>query len=83
MGILCLVLVLLFSTLCPSSVAITFMGKGELVCFTLIVFLMSCGCSCSVAFPNGSMCWSAVYDCGIFYSYLLAFLKLYQISYNV
>ena len=29
----CLVLVLLFSTLCPSSVAITFMGKRELVAF--------------------------------------------------
>ena len=32
-GGLCLVLVLLFSTLCPSSVAITFMGKRELVAF--------------------------------------------------
>ena len=30
-GVLCLVLVKLFSTLCPSSVAITFMGKRELV----------------------------------------------------
>ena len=30
-GVLCLVLVLLFSTLCPSSVAITLMGKRESV----------------------------------------------------
>ena len=29
-GVLCLVLVLLFSTLCPSSFAITLMGKREL-----------------------------------------------------
>ena len=34
-GVLYLVLVLLFSTLCPSSFAITLMG-----CFTLIVFLL-------------------------------------------
>ena len=31
LGFLCLVLVLLPSTLCPSSVAITLMGKRELV----------------------------------------------------
>ena len=30
-GVLCLVLVLLFNTLCPSSLAIIFMGKRELV----------------------------------------------------
>ena len=42
-GGLCWVLVLLFSTLCPSSVAITYREK-RVGYFTLIVFLMSCGC---------------------------------------
>ena len=63
---MCLVLVLLFSTLCPSSVAIAFMGK-KFSCCTLIVFLMSCGCKCSVALPHGTIC--AVCDCCISYSY--------------
>ena len=30
-GVLCLVIVLIFGTLCPSSFAITLMGKRELV----------------------------------------------------
>ena len=38
--------------------------------FTLIVFLMTCGCLCSVSFPNGAMGWSVVCDCGIFWSNL-------------
>ena len=68
MGVLCLALVLLFSTLYPSSFAIILMGKRErdrAGCFTLIVFLMSCGCKCSVALPLGAVGWSAVCDCGI------------------
>ena len=32
-GVLCLVLVLLFNTLCPSSFAIILLGKRELVAF--------------------------------------------------
>ena len=55
MGFLCLYLVLLFCTLCPFSFAINMMGKRELVCFTLIVFLMSCDSQCSVAGPNGAV----------------------------
>ena len=34
-------------------------------CFTLTVFLMSCGSQCSVALPHGAEGWSAVCDCGI------------------
>ena len=43
-GGLCLVLVLLSSTLCPSSCAIILMRKRELVVFTLNVFVMLCNC---------------------------------------
>ena len=38
-------------------------------CFTLIVFLMSCGCKCYVTLPHGVVGGSAVCDCGIFWSY--------------
>ena len=42
-------------------------------CFTLIVFLMSCDCKFSVAFPHG---WVGLpFDCGISWSYSL-FLAL-------
>ena len=41
-------LVLIFSTLCPSSFAIILMGKRELICFTLTVLLISCDSQCSV-----------------------------------
>ena len=39
-----MVLVLLFSTLCPLSFAIILMGKRELVALLLIGFLFSCDC---------------------------------------
>ena len=51
MGALCLVLVLLFSTLCLSMF--------------LNVFLMSCDSQCSVALPRGDVGWSLVCDCSI------------------
>ena len=35
-------------------------GKERAGCFTLIVFLMSCDCKCSVALPRGAVGWSAV-----------------------
>ena len=44
-----------------SSFAIILMGKRLLYLF---VFLMSCFCYCSVAFPHGAMGWSALCDCG-------------------
>ena len=62
---MCLVLVLLFGTLCPSSFATILMGEKRAVCFALIVFLMSCDSLCSVALSHGVMGWSAVCDCGI------------------
>ena len=40
----CLVTCILY----PSSLAIILMGKGELMVFILIVFLMSCNSQCSV-----------------------------------
>ena len=39
--------------------------------FTVIVFLLSCGCYCSVFLPQGFLGWSAVCDCGISWSYSL------------
>ena len=37
-------------------------------CFILIVFLLSCDCKCSVYLPHGVVGWSAVCDCGIFWT---------------
>ena len=37
-------------------------------CFILIVFLLSCDCKCSVSLPHGVVGWSAVCDCGIFWT---------------
>ena len=34
-------------------------------CFTLIVFLMSRDCSCSVSFPRCAVGWSVAFECGI------------------
>ena len=34
-------------------------------CFTFTVFLMSCGCNCSLSLPHGAMIWSALCDCRI------------------
>ena len=62
MGVLCLVLVLLLSTLCPSFHLDGEEGAG---CFTLTVFLMSYDSQCSVTLPRGTMGWYTVYDCGI------------------
>ena len=37
-------------------------------CFYLNVFLLSCDCKCSVSLPHGVVGWSAVCDCGIFWT---------------
>ena len=39
-------------------------GDKLAVCFTLIVFLMSCDCHCSVALPRAAASWSALCGCG-------------------
>ena len=64
MSVLCLVIVISFSTLCPSSFVTILMGKERAACVTLIVFLVSCDCKCSVSLLHGAVGWSAVCDCG-------------------
>ena len=46
-------------------------GEERAGCFTLVVFLKYCDCYCCVALPHGAVCWSAVCDCGISWSYFL------------
>ena len=64
-GALCLVLVLLFSSLCPSSFEIHLGGEERAGCFALTVCLMSCDSQCYVALPQCALGWFAVCDCGI------------------
>ena len=47
-------------------------------CFTIMIFLVSCDCYCSVAHPCGAMGWSTVRDCGIsgFLTYLENYILL-------
>ena len=55
-----------------SSFAIIMIGKRELVALLMAFF-----CYCSVALlPPGAMGWSAVCDCGIIWSYSLAFFLI-------
>ena len=71
---MCLVISLVFSTLCPSSFAFILMWKRDI--FTIIVFLMSSSCNCYVAFPRGAVGWSAVSYYGISCSSLTILLRL-------
>ena len=66
-GVLCLVLILLLSTLNPYSYAIISMGKKRerAGCFGVTVCLMSYDSQCCVALPRDAVGWSAVCDCGI------------------
>ena len=50
-------------------------AEESVSCFTLIVFLMSCDCFCSVALPRGAVGWYAVCDCGIPISYSFTFFS--------
>ena len=54
-GVLCLVQILLFGTLCPSCFATILVGKERAGCLTLTVFPMTSGSQCSVALPHGAM----------------------------
>ena len=40
-------------------------------CFTLIVFLLSCGCQCFVSLPRCAIGWCVVCICCISWSYVL------------
>ena len=60
------------------SLAIILLMKRGLVAFlTLIVFLLSFMCLCSVSLPCGSMSWSVVCACGSSLSYSLVFCMLF------
>ena len=65
MGVNSLVFVLLFITLCSSSVAMSLLWEERADCLVLIDFLVPCDCKCSVTLPRGAVGWSAVWDCGI------------------
>ena len=51
-------------------------GRERAASFTLIVFLITRDCYCSIAFPHGAVGWSAVHDCGISWSDSLIILVL-------
>ena len=61
-------LALLYNTLCPFLLCSHLDWKKRVASFTLIVFLITRDCYCSIAFPH-CVCvgggWSAVHDCGI------------------
>ena len=59
-GFSCLVLVLLNSTLCPLKFCNHLAGEERAGYFTFIVFLVSCGCYCSLPLPKRAVGWSAV-----------------------
>ena len=67
---MCLFLVLFCNILCFSSFAPILIGNE---CFTLIAFLISCDCYCSVALPHGGVTQSAVCDCGLTYFCFISF----------
>ena len=69
-------LALLCNTLCPFLLCSHFDGEEIAASFTLIVFLITRDCYCSIAFPQGAVGWSAVHDCGISWSDSLIFLVL-------
>ena len=61
-----------YAILCViSSFAINIAEEEKAGYFTFIVFLMSCDCCCSLPLLYAAVGLSAVYDCGISWSYLL------------
>ena len=63
-GVVRLILVLLFSSLCPSF-EIILIGKRKLVALLYLLFLVYCDCKCSAALPVGAVVWYSVFDHGI------------------
>ena len=58
-------LALLCNTLCPFLLCSHLDGEERAASFTLIVFLITHDCYCSIAYPHGAVGWSAVHNCGI------------------
>ena len=48
-------------------------GEERAGCFAYVVFLLSCGCWCSVSLPHSALGWSASCHCDISRSYSLTF----------
>ena len=64
-GVLCLVFDLLCIVWFPFWFSNYLDEQERACCFALVVFLVSCGCWCSVALPRGAVGWSAVCNYGI------------------
>ena len=64
----CFVVQYLVSFDCSFAV---FLRRRRQDCFTLIAFLVACGCYCFVTLPHSAVSWSAVCDCSISWSYSL------------
>ena len=70
----CLLLLTLFVVVCVCAVRYVLLSfEKRACCYTFIVILVSGGCGCSSPLPHSAMDWSAVYDCGIGWSYALTF----------
>ena len=64
----CIVLLLWFVgvIICVWALFYYAVQQGERAgCFTLVVFLVDCDCSCYADLPRGAVDWSALCDCGI------------------
>ena len=69
-------LALLCNTLCLFLLCSHLDGEERAASFTLIVFLITRDCYCSIAYPHGAVGWSAVHNCGICSSDSLIILVL-------
>ena len=66
MGVLCLVPVFFCALLgVLSGFAVVLASEERVVCFDLVIFLVSCDFWCFVAFSHGAVFLSAVCVCGI------------------
>ena len=47
--------------------------RKRAVCFTLIVFMVSCDCLCSVSLTSSALDWAEVSVCGISWAHSLVY----------